>query len=208
MESIWFKDPKHLFTEKNYNHFFPSKDMVFSAQLNSLLRLSIYFSILVFILRKDTNIFMIPIFIALFTYFIYNVDTDNKINETMYLDQKNLDKNPLTKEVCVKPTQNNPFMNVLMNDYKDNPERKEACNISRSDIKKKSQKYFDKNLYRSVSDIFNKEASDRQWVTNPVTSIPNNQSAFSEWCWGNQSTCKSGDGNKCYANQYRYIQTK
>lgn len=207
MEKIWFQDIKHLFTEKNYNNFFPTKDMTFAEQLNALLRLAIYFSFLVFVLRQDTNIFMVPIFVGLFTYFIYNVDTDNKVNETMYLDQKNWDKNPNTGDICVKPTENNPFMNILMNEYKDNPERKKACDINRSDIKKKSQKYFDKKLYRSVSDIFNKEASDRQWVTNPITTIPNDQKSFSEWCWGQSRTCKEGNGNQCYTNQYRHIET-
>lgn len=207
MEKIWYLDIKHLFTEKNYNLFFPSKDMTFAEQLNALLRLSIYFSLFVFVLRKDSNIFMIPIFVGLFTYFIYNVDTDNKTNETMYLNQQNWDKSPHTEEICVKPTENNPFMNILMNEYSENPTRKKACDISRSDIKRQSQKFFDKKLYRSVSDIFNKESSDREFITNPITTIPNKQGDFANWLWGQGSTCKQGNGNRCYANQFRHIET-
>jgi hypothetical protein len=204
MEKIWFLDFKHLFTETNYNKFFPSKTMTFAEQLNTLVRLSIYFSILVFILRKDSNIFLIPIFVGLFTYFIYNIDTQNKTNEKMHLEEKNLYKNPHNKdEICVKPTQDNPFMNVLMNEYKENPQRKKACDITNTDIKKNAQKFFDKKLYRSVSDVFNKEASDRQWVTNPITTIPNKQMEFAEWCWGQNKTCKQGNGNRCYQNQFR-----
>lgn len=206
MEKIWFQDIKHLFTVTNYNKFFPSKDMTFSEQLNTIVRLSIYFSILVFILRKDSTIFMIPIFVGLFTYFIYNIDTQNKNNETMYLEEKNLYKNPHTEEICVKPSENNPFMNILMNEYKENPQRNKACDVSRNDIKKSAQKFFDKKLYRSVSDIFNKEASDRQWVTNPITTIPNKQMEFAEWCWGQSKTCKQGNGNRCYQNQFRNIE--
>jgi len=204
MEKIWYLDPKHLFTEHNYYNFFPSKEMSFSEQLNALVRMSIYFSLLIFILRQDTNIFMIPIFVCLFTYFIYTVDTNNKLNETMLLEENNLDKDPNTKELCTKPTENNPFMNVLMNEYTENPKRKKACDINRIDIKRKAQKYFDKRLYRSVSDIFNKEASDRQWVTNPISTIPNDQGGFAEFCWGQSKTCKEGNGNQCYTNQYRW----
>jgi hypothetical protein len=207
MEKIWFQDIKHLFTEKNYIYFYPSKDMTFAEQLNTFVRLSIYFSILVYILKQNSNIFMIPIFVGLFTYFIYNIDTQNKTTETMYLDEKNLYKNPYTEEVCVKPSKENPFMNVLMNEYKENPERKKACDITRTDIKKSAKKYFDKKLYRSVSDIFNKEASDRQWITNPITTIPNDQKSFSEWCWGQSKTCKQGNGNKCYQNVFRNFET-
>lgn len=201
MEQIWFKDIKHLFTENNFNKFFPSKDMTFIEQLNTLLRMSIYFSILVFILRKDSSIFMIPIFIAAFTYFIYSIDSQNKVHENMYLDDKNLDKNIHTKEICQKPSENNPFMNVLMNEYTSNPERKKACNISNTDVKKKAQKFFDRKLYRSVGDIFNREASDRQWVTNPITTIPNDSASFGDFLYGTmKNTCKEGNGTRCYHN--------
>jgi hypothetical protein len=125
----------------------------------------------------------------------------------MYLNQQNWDKNPNTEELCVKPTENNPFMNVLMNEYSENPTRKKACDISRSDIKRQSQKFFDKKLYRSVSDIFNKESSDREFITNPISTIPNDAKSFSEWCWGQPKTCKEGSGNRCYANQFRHIET-
>lgn len=206
MENIWFKDVKHLFTENNFNKFIPSKDMTFAEQLNTLVRLSIYFSILVYILKKDTIIFMIPIFTCVFTYFIYSIDTQNKTNEHMFLDNKNLVKDIHTDEICKKPTENNPFMNVLMNEYVQDPERKQACNISNTAIRNQSQKFFDRKLYRSVGDIFNREASDRQFITNPITTIPNDQQSFGEFLYGKmKNTCKENNGNRCYANTYRPI---
>ncbi len=207
VEKIWFKDIKHLFTEQNYGKFFPSKEMTFNEQLNSLVRFSIYFSIVVFLLQKDTVIFMIPVFACLFTYFIYTVDTQNKYNEKMYFKEKNLYNDRHDNELCQLPSKENPFMNVLISDYALNPTKKKACDVTRSNIKKQTQKYFDKNLYRSVSDIFNKEASDRQWITNPITTIPNDASSFAQWCWGQGATCKEGNGNKCYSNLYRQVKT-
>jgi hypothetical protein len=96
-------------------------------------------------------------------------------------------------------------MNVLVSDYSINPTRKKACDIRKSNISKQVNEYFNKNLYRSVSDIFNKEASDRQWVTNPVTTIPNDQNDFAEWCYKTKPTCKEGNGNMCYSNTYRTL---
>lgn len=205
MEQIWYNDILHLFTEKNFKKFFPSKDMTFAEQLNSLFRLSIYFSFVVYLLNKDTAIFMVPVCIALFTYFLYTIDTQNKIQESMYLRGKNLYKDQRADELCQKPTEHNPFMNVLMSDYAIDPERKKACNVSKSNVKKITKKYFDKNLYRSVSDIFNKEASDRQWITNPITTIPNDQDGFARWCYDTKKTCKEGNGDDCYKNIYRKI---
>lgn len=205
MEQIWYKDPTHFITVDNFKYFFPSKDMNFAQQLNSLLRLSIYFTIIVFTLQKDSVIFMVPIAVAIFTYFLFSVDTQNKTNEKTYFEDRNLKKEAHTDEICQKPTKNNPFMNVLISDYALNPQRPKACNISKSNTKKIAQKYFDTNLYRSVADIFNKEASDRQWVTNPNTKIPNDQTDFAKWCYDLPKTCKEGSGGTCYSNMYRSV---
>lgn len=210
MEQIWYKDPTKIINEKNYNMFFPSKSQTFTQQLNTIFRFSIYFSIIIFVLKKDSNIFFIIIFTALLTYFLYNADTKNKINENLYFESKGqfLDKN--TNQVCTRPNKNNPYMNVLQSDYKYNADKPRACNVSRSDIKKETDKYFDANLYRDTSDIFHKEASDRQWVTNPVTTVtPDENGKFGQWLYGNVNrTCKGqawndNDPTMCYRNQYR-----
>jgi len=205
VEQIWFKDIAHFMTKDNFAHFFPSKDMTFPEQLNSLLRFTVYFSVINYVLRHDGNVFIVPVFMAVFVYFLYSIDTQNRMNERSYFKQRNLRMDPRTKEVCQEPTKNNPFMNILMSDYALNPQRKQACNVTKSNIKKKTQEFFDTNLYRSVSDIFNKEASDRQWVTNPNTEIPNRQMEFAKWCYDLPRTCKEGSGNVCYTNAYRSV---
>ena len=78
VEKIWFKDFPHFFTKENYMHFFPSKGMSFAEQLNALTRLSIYFSIVIFVIKQNTHIFFVPIFMAGFTYFLYTIDSNNK----------------------------------------------------------------------------------------------------------------------------------
>ena len=203
MERIWFKDLTHLY--QNYDKFFPSKDMSFAEQLNTMMRISIYFAIVIYVLKTDVRIFMIPLFVGLFTFIIYTIDTKNKINERLFLEDHSIKKDRRTKELCQKPLPQNPFMNVLVSDYVTNPTRKKACDIRKSNISKQVNNYFDKNLYRSVSDIFNKEASDRQWVTNPVTTIPNDQNEFARWCYQSKPTCKEGNGNRCHSNTYRTL---
>lgn len=205
MDKIWYKDPYHLFTIDNYVKFLPEKGMTFVQQLNSIVRFSIYFSVIIFILQQNINIFMLPIIICIFTYFIYTFDLQKKNNQDSFLQKNNLKKDKFTNEICTAPTQDNPFMNVLMNEYSENPTRKKACNLSNPEIKKQTQKYFDAKLYRNVGDIFSKESSDRQWVTNPITSIPNDQKKFAEWCWGGNKTCKEGNGNQCYTNTFNPI---
>lgn len=206
-EKIWFKDLPHFFTQENYSIFFPSKSMSFAEQLNSLMRLSVYFSIFVFLLKHNTQIFFVPIFMGAFTWFIYTMDTQNKYNEKAYLNSQELFKDENTKKICTVPTKENPFMNVLMNEYTQNPEKVEACDISRSDMKKKATKYFNNNLYRDVDDIFQKNASDRMFYTMPNTVIGGDMSAYLKFLYPMPKTCKEQNGAACYKNLFRAIET-
>jgi hypothetical protein len=201
-EKIWFIDIKGFLTEYNYTNFFPSREMTFAEQLNAILRFAIYFAILLFIIKRNPNVLIIVLFVAGFTYLLFTVDTQNKRRENFYLDKKNLRADPDGK-ICVKPTKDNPFMNVLMSEYSDNPERNKACDINK--VKKKTKKYFDTDLYRDVSDIYDKNASDRNFYTTPNTMIPNDQNAFAQYLYAKDKTCKEGNGITCYKNIYRTI---
>ncbi len=203
MEQIWYKDPLHLFTKDNFMNFIPSRDLNYEENLNSMVRFSIYFSVIIFILRRNFVVFMFPLIVMLITFFMSKTKQKEILFEHLFLKDHNLEKNRYTNVLCQKPTEHNPFMNVMMNDYYENPNRKKACNISQKNIKREAEKYFNKNLYRSVSDIFNKEASDRQWITNPITTIPNDQNAFAKWCYQRGPSCKEGSKTQCWNNIYK-----
>jgi hypothetical protein len=206
IEKIWFEDPIHFITIKNYNKFFPTDSMTFAEQLNSIFRLSIYFSILVLLLKQNLNILFVAAFMGIFTYVLYNIDTINKNKEKLYLEDNNLSKDPHSGEECIKPSKNNPFMNVLMSDYSLQPNRPKGCKITNSNIKKEAKDAFDYGLYRDIGDIFGNLASDRQFVTNPSTMIPNDRETLTNWLYksGSKKTCKE-DGTQCYALQYNTI---
>lgn len=203
MEKIWFNDPGNFINERNYDKFFPSASMTYAEKLNSILRLSLYFSIIVIVMKKEPSVLFFPMFVAIFTYFLYRSDLKNRKNEEDFLDKMNLFKDQHTNELCYKPEANNPFMNVLMSDYSKNPKRAKACNLSNNKIKKMASKFFNNNLYRDVGDIFQKNASDRNYYTTAVTTIPNDQDGFLKFAYDIKKTCKEGSGNACYTNTYR-----
>lgn len=205
MEKIWYKDIPNFINETNYDKFFPSASMTYAEKLNSLVRLAVYFSILVIVIKKDANVLFVPIMACIFTYFLYGSELKKKKAEEEFLGKLNLYKDQHTNELCYRPTPNNPFMNVLISDYVKNPKRAKACNISQGPIKKKAQEFFDKNLYRDVSDIFQKNASDRNFITMPSTTIPNDDGAFKNFLYDIKQTCKEGSGSMCYSNEYRHL---
>jgi hypothetical protein len=94
-------------------------------------------------------------------------------------------------------------MNVLMNEYTEKPHRPSACD--QQEVKADIKDAFDHGLYRDVGDIFHKLSSDRQFITNPSTTIPNDREAFAKWCWSAEATCKEGNGEKCYNLSYTPI---
>lgn len=203
MEQIWYKDPVGFLAENNVARFLPSTDMNFVEQLNALLRFSVYFSIIVYILKQDVNVFFVPIFMALFTACIYAVDQKNKVSEDEVLERMGLRRERSNgNRLCAKPTDHNPFMNVLMSDYAENPKRPSACTLSGS-TKQEIKKKFDRSLYRDVDDVFHKKASDRQFYTMPSTTIPNDSMSYARWLYQTHPTCKEGNGAQCHANTFR-----
>lgn len=204
MEKIWFQDISNFITKDNYSVFFPSSSMSFAEQLNALMRLALYFSLVMLLIRKDGNVFFIVIFMGLFTFVLWSVDEKNKKNDKDVLDKIGLREEYTSKELCQKPSKDNPFMNVLVSDYGHNPQRPRACRME-GKVKHEVKKHFDHNLYRDVDDIFHKKASDRQFYTTPSTTIPNDSVEYAQWLYGDKSasTCKEGNGGRCYANMYR-----
>jgi hypothetical protein len=92
------------------------------------------------------------------------------------------------------PTEDNPLMNLLPMDPRDKP--RAMLNVNNEELDAKITQMFNKNLYQDTGDIFNKENSQRQYVTMPSTSIPNDQTAAAKWMYQSPPTCKE-DTIKC-----------
>lgn len=112
------------------------------------------------------------------------------------------------------PTVSNPMMNVMMTDYRDDPKRPRAepafAPSVRKEINEKTKKgieeTLEEKLFRDLGDEIDFEQSMQRFYTTPNTQIPNNQSAFAEFCYGNMSSCKDGDVDKCFENEKKYGQ--
>lgn len=189
-ERFWLDDPVTFATNVDYaTKFIPDKNMNLAEQLNATMRFALYFSIIVYIVRQDYRVFFFVIFVAFVTIVINNVDRNSKNKRTQILEKLDL-THDRQHGLCIKPTKNNPFMNVIPTDYQDFPSRPKACNISKRPIKKIVNQYMDGGLYRDVDDVFHRKASGRQFYTMPVTTIPSEQNQFAEWLYATGPTCK------------------
>jgi len=206
-DPFWLDNIAILFQTDRLTEFIPNNEMSHTEKLNAMVRFSIYLSIIFFLIKSNYLVFYIPIFVMVFTYFLYNNYKkmkpkpeffNNKRRE--FANDSNLDIN----QKCQRPSYNNPFMNVLPTDIKYRPDRPPACNPNIK-INKEIEEKFDVNLYKDISDIYGKKNSQRQYYTTPSTTIPNDQEAFSKWLYATPLTCKQGNPQQCVANIYDNI---
>ena len=98
------------------------------------------------------------------------------------------------------PTARNLFMNVLLDEIKYNPERPEAAPVDNPTVKQTMDDYFRVQWYSDPTDVFGKNQGQRQFVTQPSTTVPNDQGAFADWLYKIPGkTCKEGGREACLA---------
>lgn len=201
-EKLWYNDLKGFITEDNFLKFFPTSNMTFNEKINSIVRFTIYLVLILVLFKNNYQVFYILVIVLLLTYAMTLMkDGENqKIKEQFR--KKNLVNSKSEKKECVKPTSENPFMNVLITDLMPGSKRdhKEACNVDNKKIEKSMKEKYDEKLYRSVDDIFMNDGGDRQFYTMPVTDIVNDQTGFAKWLYDRGPTCKQGAIEKCYDN--------
>ena len=95
------------------------------------------------------------------------------------------------------PAAKNLFMNVLLDEYKYNPDRPAAAPVTDPIVKQAFDDYFRVQWFSDPTDVFGKSQSQRQFVTQPSTSIPNDRESFQNWLYKIPGlTCKEG-GQYC-----------
>ena len=93
----------------------------------------------------------------------------------------------------------NPFNNVLINELKYSPNRGAAPDITTSQAKIAMDDFFRVQWYSDPTDVFGKSQSQRQFVTQPSTTIPNDQKSYQNWLYKIPGkTCKEGNPEACY----------
>jgi hypothetical protein len=199
-DPFWLNDATILFRKDRLDEFFPARNMSLVEQLNAVVRFMLYLSLLLAIYKKSTKPLFIFFGALVFTYLIYFFSNDKRLEKTEGFTSIIQDG---VEKTVIQPTLDNPYMNVLMTDYIDNPNREALSKVngySNPRLQKDIDEKFNYNLYRDVEDIFDRMSSQRQFYTMPVTTIPSEQGKFANWLYKSPPTCKEGNGSQCIAN--------
>jgi len=184
MEQIWYKNPSVLIDLDKMTKFFPNEDMTKAEKLNSVVRFSLYLSLLLFMNDNNFNNFYILFVVLGFTYFMYS-------NGKYGGEESDKDTNKYTYTSIT-----NPMKNVLVNEMGTD---KPYAYTGTDDIKEVN-KNLNYKLNQKPEDICNNQHSQRQWYTTPNET----EGDFARWLYDKPS-CKSGDKQTCVDDiEYRY----
>jgi len=96
------------------------------------------------------------------------------------------------------PMPRNPFMNVLIDEIKYNPNKSPAASVEDPKVKSTMDDYFRVNWFSDPTDVFGKSQNQRQFVTMPSTTVPNDRDSFQNWLYKIPGkTCKEGGREAC-----------
>jgi len=174
-ELFWLEDPAHFFVR--WHKFLPTNDMTVPEALNAVVRFTIYSAVLVAIVARRTDyLLLIPLVMVASVVLVRLFPKTQMIQETF----NNL-KRSGTSEHFSTPSADNPFMNVLMTDYVDDPARVSAPpDVTSAALDSSIREAFSKtsDLFMDTSDTYGLMESSRNWVTQAATTIPNNLEGF------------------------------
>jgi len=142
---FWSEDPNILLNVSQINELFPASDMSYNQKLNSISRMVIILTLVVYFFTKTVRSIIFGVFSMFSIYLVHYYYVLNKKKEDARrdaftgLDGQNASNDPalfalgsdadalLTPmEVFDQPTAQNPFSNVLITDVTGNPKKKPA----------------------------------------------------------------------------------
>ena len=132
-----------------------------------------------------------------------------------YLNKNSI---PIPNVTFDSPTVGNPFSNVLIPDYDYNVNKKPAPPAYNKDVNQTiltqakrlvvesnpEQPDIADKLFKDLGDNLDFEQSLRPFNSNPSTTIPNDQAAFADFCYGSMVSCKEGNLFACARNLARH----
>ena len=202
---FWFKDISILYDKNYLLEIIPKKEYDFSRKLNAVVRFSIYYSILLYIFKRDNNILCFPFITIVITVFLHKTNKDEKNDDAMkglmssksHTSMEDIDMMimDINKDVFREPDEDNPMMNQNYFDLYEN--KKAVPTYNNPGMKRKVEETLDAGVYKDSNDLFNRRNSQRQWYTMPNTEAMNKQTEFAKWCYMTPPTCKEGNGLQC-----------
>jgi hypothetical protein len=216
---VW-EDPRYLFRSTWLDKYLNRRRGVCKSELVNEILFVYLFSLLAGFLASvftgvksatlfaalAATIYLIPVFLKLHTIDSFKSaveSVESKEPHEPYV-QENL-KESFTNSSDPQPEPSsilnakNPFQNVLIDELKYEPNRGPAPDITSQESKVALDEFFRVQWFSDPTDIYGKTQSQRMFVSQPSTTIPNDQDSYQKWLYKIPGkTCKEGNPEACY----------
>lgn len=216
---FWTNEPLIL-VDKNYiSELWPNSNMTQNQKMNAISRLIILLTCVGLIFSFSMKLLVTGIItLGIIVFLDYNKKKKSK-NINLKEGFTNPEVYKKLKSNFYQSNPGNPLSNVLLTEIHDNPERKAAPPAFNPEVENEinrntkemikslnpGQKNIDERLFKDLGDNFQFDQSMRNFYSSPNTLVPNDQTAFAEYCYGDMVSCKDGDALACERNVQTYI---
>lgn len=175
-----------------------------TVALNSFTRFGILLGVILTLLRLDYRYLIISMLFPLLAVgAFFGMKTKDTLREGFQVGRGPVVADKVVADVIgvqdrTGPNSPNPFMNVLMDEINNNPAKPPAIYSNSPAVKKELDAYFQTSIYSDPGDVFQRNQGQRQFVTPPSTSVPNDANSFQNWLFRvPEKTCKEGNMGAC-----------
>ena len=203
---FWLDNPNILFNKKKIMHIWHQRKYSFTGKLNAITRLVFILTLLGYLFTRNVKILVTGVITIIIIIILYKTQKrKRKLNKKILKEGfTSPELYEQVKSSFVKPTKTNPLMNVLLPEIQYNPQRKPAAPAFNPTVEKQiNNKVADPRLFLDLGDNIAFDQSMRNFYATPNTTIPNDQTAFAEFCYGTMPSCRGGDYLQCSKNNYR-----
>ena len=197
MAQAWFDNPNELFKKDKIQEFWPNNTQSDNERINATTRFVLYLGCIIYLIKRDVRIFVL---VGMVLTVLYGFHKNEMIVQPIPHPTVASDE-VYDAPGCQLPSEDNPMANVLLTDYNKDPNRPPACyypTVQRK-VKKLVEDTIPYDCGRSRCPMPNvqRNAAARQFISMPNTTIPGDQTAFAEWCYGkkNRPMCRSDQGS-------------
>lgn len=210
---FWINEPTVLLNNQYITELWPSSDMSYEQKMNAVTRLVILISFLGYLLSMKPRILVAGLLTIVCVVILFKMKKP-KLTKDMLIEgfEPSSSFNTASLPEIIKSEfksgdKRNPFSNVLLTQINDEPDRKSAPpafdpNVEETitkNVKRTVQmlnpgiKNTNKQLYGDLWNKFELDKSNRAFFSTANTRVENDQTAFSNFLYGNMPSSKDSD---------------
>ncbi len=180
-DKVWYEDVGVLVL--HWTEFYPRADHTNEERVNALVRLAVYATLAAWVYNRQPRTLVIGAGVIAVLSFAFS-----SRQESFPVGVEGRLAAGGAGGQCTPPSRDNPFANVLLTDL-GKPSRPPAC--AYDTVKEDVKANFNAGLVRNATDIYERENSQHQYYTMPVTTTIPDTAAFANFLYGGMRSCKT-----------------